>query len=432
MRSHPCLSALLALSCAACGARSSLDPGASRDDDGGGAAGAGGAGPGTGTGGGGGTIGPPGCETVTISEPALSEALIEGPYMEGASLTMLGGGDARVCVVGPILEQSFANFYGSVCFEAFGAWPTSLGNISAIGDATNAGIRIAPGVPTGMAALTGQSAGPAASGAQFTPSFEPGTEPDWMVLPGKTAHRATFLTRANDGGFFAGLSLEVLPYLFLELHHLGASTPWAIQPIACAESHVAADAIDADGSVIVATSSGRAFGSCSDDDGIPGPPTRLQVATYAADGTSLLLHDEDLGGPIDDVRVEDAGDSVWVAASIGADLRLRRINKTGGVAWLVDGLGGENLGTAFDLATRGDELLVAYFALGAGSSFEVRVDAFARSGEHTSLGGFDAGDDVYALAIALGTSPENDAAVVAYSTLFSGQVVARRFDCVAD
>ncbi len=361
----------------------------------------------------------------------MTEQPVGSPMMlSTTSLTMVAGEGGRACAVGPIGEQSFSSYFGSVCLDAFGGpWPTSLGRIDPIAGATNGGIRATLGAPTGVAAITGQSGGPASAVAQFTPSFESGVPPEWTVLDGKNAHHAKFLTRAGDGSFFAGLTFEAPPYAFLELHHLGLPTPTVTPAIACAATHLEADAAEDDGTVIVATSSGRTFGSCSDDDGSPTGPTRLQVVAVSGPDSPTLLYEEDFGEPLLDVRMEDAGDAVWVVVAMTEAFAVRRLLKTGDLAWSGDGLAPDAASRVFDVAMLGDQLLVAYPLLQS-SGFGLRVEAIAPDGDIHPLGEFEA--ELDPLSIALTTSPTADAVVVAYRNFPAGQVVARRFDCVSD
>lgn len=419
----------------ACGARTALreaDPGTGGDAAG--AGGSGGSGGGSVPAGGGGEGGSvtPDCETVVLSDYALSALQFDGTSLHGVKMARYGGSTTMVCAAGPIQEQAPTTPYGTLCFEAFGAWPEELGSPMPLIGSTPGSMDIAPGDPGGIAVLTGQLGEPFGPPARFARAIAPGEAPSWVDVEGGTSSKAAFLARAKGGGsHIAGLVLHGSANA-LGLVRLEDDATGSVPSVACAQGQIPADAVYDGSTVIVASGTGADFGACFDDDGRPpGPPDRLQVTKWSFAGEGQIRFDKSLGAVVDDVGIADAGSDVWVAIHSGTTIQVVRVGKDAGADPPFLLVTEASLGP-MSIAMRGEELLVAYLdAIDPDLSADVQVVAITPSGEQRSFAGFDTAEAPWVSDISLVVAEDQKSVVVGYHT-GPGQLAARRLDCLAE
>lgn len=278
---------LLALA-AACGARSALTPGETAQEGTGGAGGATAAATTTtsasvtsSTGQGGGPV--TSCPYLGVTGQPISytsAAALHGARPElvrvSASQTMVLF--ARQDMNDPSAPQTI----GHVTFEPWGDWPQSLGSVLKASSIGGEGFAAAPGAAEPSAAVmfflpTGafpsdMFLAPTVKANEYYEPYPEGTswdawEPAW----------ATALAR-GQGGHLAAFQLGFAPGSFLRLADVQDGLPATTTfDVACANMPFPADLTPVANGYLLASANGRAFGSCDDDDGIPGPATRLDV-----------------------------------------------------------------------------------------------------------------------------------------------------------
>jgi hypothetical protein len=433
MRSLAWLSLLGICSSISCGARSSLRDLVASEE--GASSGGGGNGPGSttatttstvGTGGEGGGAPPPECPTVELTDYALSELVLDGRSIHSVEMSKAAGFPTMVCAAGELQEQAPTTPYGAICFDAFGRWPSVLDQPTPLVGSTYGEIRIAPGVPDGIAVFTG-SAGdffPVTLG--YTQSWTPGAAPDWTQLSSDISFNPAFLASAGDK-HIAGIVGDPFQPADMTIAFLDSSlTP--LVGAACAQGSIAADGLYHDNGVIVAASGGASIGGC-----LVEPITearRLQVAWWPFMGSPTQFLDQDLSQTIEDVDIADAGSSVWVAARAGGEVYVTRLGKTGSVevplTFVATTIG------AMSIAMRGEELLVATIDwTDPDLAADIVVHRVSPDGATGAFGGFDTNEATWVSDLAIEVSDDHLHAVVAYHA-GPGQLAARRFDCVGE
>jgi hypothetical protein len=333
------------------------------------------------------------------------------------------------CAVGVVEQQAPTTAVGAVCFEAFGAWPASLHEPLLVLGAADGGVRATTGEDLGVALLVGQTGDPFADGARFASSVSPGEAmPRWIMLGESAFHRAAFLARPA-GTFVAGLASAAAPLSYLDVFPGLPSSTDRFPGVACGNAPVVADAAANGQRIVLAASSGRSFGSCLDDDGIPGPPTALQVSALGTGGFSLL-HEETFATAVDAVRAVAAPDgSTWIVSSTSGTVHAMRLDANGSVQVASTVVARGSVGPV-DAAMRGHELLVAHIDasepdLGA----DVVVDVLSPAGERAAFGGFDSSEAPWTGDLAIVVSADASMVLVTHAT-GPGMVAARRLDCV--
>jgi hypothetical protein len=84
--------------------------------------------------------------------------------------------------------------------------------------------------------------------------------------------------------------------------------------VACASARFPADLAPVAGGYLLASANGRDFGSCDDDDGIPGPATRLDVMLVAPMASSIPLATSFQGvDPLAHVILAPRAGGAWLA-----------------------------------------------------------------------------------------------------------------------
>ena len=433
MRSLAWLSLLGICTSISCGARSSLrDLLAGEEDDPSGGGGNGatttsttGA---TTTGGEGGGIPTGECGVVELTDYALTPLVLDGTTISTVEMTKAAASPTMVCAAGRIQEQAPSAHYGGLCFDAFGTWPTALDQPTPLIGSSVGQIRLAPGLPDGIAILTGANGDVAAPAARYNPAWLPGRPPQWSEFPFDGEIVPTFITPAGDT-HIAGLALGDTFETWLSVSTL-VSSPADFVGAACAQGPLVADGLYHDGNVLVAAASGASVTGCLVEPIIIA--RRLQVADWTFGGfrPPVLLLDEEMPAVIDDVAIADAGSSVWVAALVQNEVYAVRLSKSGGVEVPLTSVGTTVGGMS--IAMRGDELLIATIDwTDPDLAADVIVHEISPDGAVGSFGSFDTNGAAWVSDLALVVSDDQLHAVVGYHT-GPGQLAARRFDCVTE
>lgn len=281
---------LLALSVAACGARTALSIDSAPAD---GAGGSGGMPPdatttttttttSTSTGTGGGL--PSTCPNLGITGQAISyvsAAALHGarPRLVRASATETMVVFAREAINDPANPPPTI---GSVVFEPWGVWPQSLGSVVQVAAFGGEGFAAAPGAAEPSAAVlfflpTGQFPSDMYLAPTVAPNSYYDPYPDGISWDAWEPAWATALAR-GAGGHLAAFQVGFPSGTFLRAELVSDNlTLTELGDLACADAPFPADLTEVASGYLLATANGREFGSCNDDDGIPGPATRLHV-----------------------------------------------------------------------------------------------------------------------------------------------------------
>lgn len=259
---------------------------ASSATSGAGGAGAGGAGTG-GAGGAGGLL----CNALSFSGPPIIDLVVALGHEERRPILVTEDGGARAAVVfalEPIESPGVPFPIGHTAFAPWGEWPSTIGQghfAASIGGRRFA----ATGGDGGFALLLPVGGGPN-PGVYFAPSVAPETDyspiPDAFVVTTEPMSRPAFVARGASG-HLAGSLHDAGGFLQLEINFITpeGSVFGASLASGCATSPMVTGAVPSGDGFLVAFSSGRPFGTCFNDDGIPGPPTELQVAWMDGNGT---------------------------------------------------------------------------------------------------------------------------------------------------
>lgn len=351
----------------------------------------------------------------------------------------------RVILFAGVIDQlAAAETLRGTTFEAWGAWPSELGASNSIAWALRDGsIQASGGDGTASLLLPLYSLGPeGATTAFLAPRIEPST--DYVDPPGAFlfeiagAGRPSYLRRTSDG-FAAGWVSDFggASYLGqLRTDDNGSVVGGVDYESGCATTRVRADAIEVGGQLLRAHSSGRAYRTCPNDDGVPGPGLRLQTDVVGRDdfvvpGDELVLEE-----PIAFVALLPRGsDGAWLVFRTDGSTSFAPPPL---VAVPLDA-GGRVAGERIQLfessfsaqpvavAPFGSGFAAAWIEMGETSSVAVRI--FDALGQPLAGGGFDAeaidsGDRMSLLA-----SDEADALLVGW-THFGDRAHVTRLRCV--
>ncbi|NUO50592.1 MAG: hypothetical protein HOV80_17195 [Polyangiaceae bacterium] len=378
------------------------------------------------TGGEGGGIPMGECGVVELTDYALTPLVLDGASISTVEMTKATGSSTMVCAAGRIQEQVTSAPYGGLCFDAFGAWPTALDQPTPLIGASVGQLRLAPGLPDGIAIVTGADGDVAAPVAKYNPAWLPGRPPQWSEFPFGGEIVPTFITPAGDT-HIAGLALGDTFETWLSVTSL-VSIPADFVGAACAQGPLVAGGIYDDDRVIVAAASGASVGGCLVEPIMEA--RRFQVVSWPFDGPPNVFLDEDWPSTIDDVKIADAGSSFWVAARVANDVSVIRLSKAGVVEVPLTHVG--ITAGPMSIAMRGADLLVATIDwTDPDLAADVIVSKISPDGTVGSFGGFDTNEAMWFNDLALVVSDDQLHAVVGYHT-GPGQLAARRFDCVTE
>lgn len=394
----------LCLFLAACGARSSLQPGEAAEGGGGNTAGAGGMGGAAAGGGAGAPAGGGGtggvvvgsCDVLVVDGPPLSPspAIIgDKQLVPWLAATEVDGSRAALVYV----ERSFAGeaFFhkASVALDSpWGAWPSGLGTSASHG--TSDGFVVGPDregrfsmlttdepnnagdVPTGMIVWAPSAGVPGAKGQFFGD-----------VTPGLPA-----LVTSNGKEYLAGFRTGPPDFEILTLSRVvfGAGPVSKSWIAACAiGAGLSGAAIPFGEGFLVAMSNGRPYSKCLTDDLPDGPPSRLQVAKLdggSGGGAQLFEHD-DPTTYILQVQLAPAAVGAWVAwervpfEPLDRRIEILRLDGAGlPTSDAVIEVPYGTLGAPFALASLGPRLAIATTKTPPGGQRELDVHLLAEDG----------------------------------------------------
>lgn len=321
------LAAVLALLLAACGARTTLRDyegasGPSGVTSGAGGSGAGGSGAGgNGAGGSGGApLGPQCPALVAAGAPITFDAPSPAHHQDLPTLLPLdAAGVAVVFAHNPV--EAPADVLVEIrhaSFAPWGLWPTSLGVAITTAEIGGQVYTAAPTDATGFA-LELQNVGSGGKLEYGSVSFAPlalagksySPAPPSFPISGFVGSYAAFAARVHGGHLVGHQALSGTPYeLILSLTDSGGvKQVWS--EAACATDRMLADAVGLGLGGLVAFDSGRPFGLCMGD-GLPGPPTELQIGSFTpgqplVHGTTVKLTD-----PLRSLHLTERSDGAWV------------------------------------------------------------------------------------------------------------------------
>jgi hypothetical protein len=225
--------------------------------------------------------------------------------------------------------------------DGLGPWPT--GPIQPLSSSwSNRGESFALEAPPGLdpalrvastEALGGELVGPVSVGGcgldgTATAPFELSAAPPAVRFFARGGGSLSASLVGLDGGSQGHHLINVL-----SLAAGGAPLP-LLGDTGCATAPLVADALQQGDRFLVSTSSSRPAFSCLDDNGVDGPPTRLQLLSLgpkAADAT--LAFEMDLGAPLQLVRLLPHGTGSWLVSSagdsLGAPVRMIPVTESG-------------------------------------------------------------------------------------------------------
>lgn len=350
----------------------------------------------------------------------------------------------RVILFAGVIDQlATAETLVGTTFEAWGAWPSELGASNDIAWALRDGsIEAANGDGTASLLLPLYSFGPeGATTAFLAPRIEPSTDytdpPGAFLFEIAGAGRPAYLRRTSNGSSVGWVSdfggASFLGQLRTDAD--GIVLGGVDYESGCATTRVRADALEVGGQVLRAFSSGREYGTCLNDDGVPGPGVRLQTDVVGPDdfvvqGDELVLEE-----PIAFVALLPRGsDGAWLVLRTDGSISFAPPPL---VAVPLDA-GGRVVGERISLfessfsappvtvAPFGSGIAAAWIEMGETSSVAVRI--FDAQGQPLAGGGFnaeaiDSGDRMSLLA-----SDEADALLVGW-THFGDRAHVTRLRC---
>lgn len=339
----------------------------------------------------------------------------------------------------------------NVTFAPWDAWPSGLGpDYQVLGWGADS-LAVAPAWPPskpGFAllhyVLTGAFPSDMALAASVAPetdyeSFPPsvqwdGWEPAWAVALARGAK-----------GHLAAYQFGGGPYTYLTLGLVGTGGVTVLSDAACANMPFPADVAPTQGGFLVASASGRAFGSCPDDDGIPGPPNRVQIARLDDDTASFTLATEYQDpDPISQVALAQGGQDTWVVwQNTGASafeppsIRAQRLTATGAPSGpIFDVTSSGATSGPFAAASLGPWLAVAWVDSIDPSTPTLRLDLFDDNGARVAGSSYNTAPFwLYEPSLSLLSSPDGRSLLLAWSDHDGGgtsAAIARvaRFSCM--
>lgn len=440
LASRPALSLACSLTLIACGARSELLP-----TDGSGGAGAGSTSSATtsSTTGVGGGVPVPRCDALvadaSISPPPTGT---DAQSEHEPGLVRIDAG--RVMLFAGVVDSlAAAETLVATTFEPWGAWPEELGASDPIAWALRDGsIEASNGDGTASLLLPLYSLGrEGATTAFLAPRIEPSTAytdpPGEFLFEIAGAGRPAYLRRTS-AGYSIGWVSAFGGFSYLgQLRTDAAGNPAGVDyESGCASTRVRADALQIGDQVLRAYSSGRDFGTCSNDDGIPGPGLRLQTDIVGPDDFVVQGDERILEEPIAFVALLPRGaDGAWLVYRTDGSTSFAPPPL---VAVPLDS-GGRIVGeqvALFESSFSAPPVAVAPFGAGfaaawieMGETSSVAVRIFGADGQPLAAGGFnaepiDSGDRLSLLA-----SDDADALLVGW-THFGDRVHVTRLRCV--
>ncbi|MEZ4442671.1 MAG: hypothetical protein R3B72_26490 [Polyangiaceae bacterium] len=208
----------------------------------------------------------------------------------------------------------------------------------------------------------------------------------------------------------------------------------------CAAFDLEARAVAAPGGALMAVASGREAFACFNDDGVPGPPQRLQ--TGRVDNETLafaVVEDLPLGEPIIYLEVLQSEGHVWVlyttdgsTAEVAPPVFAQELAADGSFVGASITTTPSGMSGPYGAAALGSGFVVAFVDNSAGAPTLV-LRAFDGAGSLDAEGAVTLPGPVVGQQLAVRTSPSQDAALIAWSAGTSGlpnPTGLVRFDCL--
>lgn len=337
-------------------------------------------------------------------------------------------------------------------FSPWGDWPSTLGPADQVcsfgGDAFAVAPAMAAGQP-GFATLFYLPTSSFPSDMYFAPDASPQTsydpfpkgiswdagEPAWPVALARGATSTLAAYQIGVGSHsFMNLALVDSASLSVEV----------FASVACADAPFTAAAVPAQGGFLIATATGRAFGACMLDDGIPGPADEVQVMRFDQAKKQLTLSASfKEPDPLAHIALAKRGEGAWVvwqsngaSAEAPPPIRAARLDEGGlpvGPVFLITD-DGETTGP-FAAASVGPLLAVAWVDSLDPSSPTLRLDLFDEAGALVTGSSINTGPAwLYDASLSLLPSPDGRQLLLAWSDIASpdpATVRVARFSCAA-
>jgi hypothetical protein len=330
------------------------------------------------------------------------------------------------CVVSDVKNDDGSWDVAHGCFEAWTAWPGSLGTAS-LTFGSDGGIAATEG-GTGFAVLIGSSSGSPLNAAYEVAPFD--NSVSWSPFAMEEGdHRAVFVTRSPTGSYFAGLAQVSDDAERLQIARIGPQITEPLGEVSCARGPIAAEAVASDNELVIATANGLEFDRCGDG-GDLAPPSRLQVLALAPSGGTELRYEAIHETPVIDVRtVASENGAVWVAWESAGAVSLLEVGPGGPLSAPTLVAAGSR--GAIALATRNGEPLVATVHMTMGKDPEISVLRVTEPGELELLGRFDTGGARWLRDLDLLVDPYTGHVIVAYVGQIGSneRAFARRLEC---
>lgn len=329
-------------------------------------------------------------------------------------------------------------------FDAWGAWPSALGEANPIAWALRGGsIEASNGDGTASLLLPLYSLGQeGATTAFLAPRIEPDAAytdpPGSFLFEIAGSGRPAYLRRTN-AGFEAGWVSDFggMSYLGqLRADPGGNPLVGIAYDSGCATTRVRADALQVGDQVLRAFSSGRDFGECLNDDDIPGPGVRLQTAVVGPDDFIVQVEERVFEEPLAFVALLPRGtEGAWLMYRTDGSISFVP-PPLFAVPLDANGRGvGEPIALS-DSSLSGMPVAVAPFGAGfaaawieMGESAAVAVRVFDVDGQPLGGGGFDAAPILGGDRLSLLASDAADALLVGW-THAGDRAYVTRLRCV--
>ncbi len=330
------------------------------------------------------------------------------------------------CIVSDVANDDGTWDVAHGCFEAWGAWPGSLGT-AFLTAGSDGGVAATEGA-AGYGMVVGSRSGASPSAAFEVPPNDNSVSWNQLVMP-STGHRAAFLARSPGGEHFAGLAEITEKTERLGVFRVGPQSTEPLGEIACAEGPIAAEAVASHDELVIATANGLEFDRCDQAADLE-PPSRLQVLALAPGGGTELRYEALHDAPVVDVRAMagDAG-ATWIAWESGGAVSLVSVGPSGPEAAPV--LVAEGSRGAIALAERHGEPIVATVHKAMGQEPEISVLRVTAEGDVELLGRFDTLGARWLRDLDLVVEPSTGHVIVAYVGQIGSneRAFARRLEC---
>jgi hypothetical protein len=288
--------------------------------------------------------------------------------------------------------------------------------------------------------------GPGQSALRVLRTLDPqqsyGPDPPGVEVPVGPA-RPELVVDTPDGLVFGW---EILPSdqnAYLGLARIGEELELATSSESgCAQYGLEVRAAPRGPETLIAMASGRAAYSCFDDDGIPGPPVRLQTGTLDPESLAMaIVEDEVLSEPLQFVELVSDASGSWVVYQTDGSTALQppplfaqRVDDAGAFVGPAIDATMSGLFPPYGVTAIGGGFAVAYLDVFDPGPPTLVVRVFGDDGALWAETSVTLSSFIQSERLALATSPSDDAILVAFAASGEGQANPTglvRFDCVS-